>query len=92
MKGKPSAASVICNITIICDGLHPSYSVFAHPGAKRAGVEIKKYRCPVFSLDSPTGFLENMEDVVLLQIGEGFDILPIQFSRLPERIKLVQNL
>jgi len=37
-------------------------TVFAHPGAKRAGVEAKEQRCSVFPLDSPTGCLEHLAD------------------------------
>jgi len=67
-------------------------AVFPYPGAKSAGVDTKESRCPVFSLDAPTGFLEHLEDVVMFQLGEGFDVLPFQFLCLPERIEAVQYL
>jgi hypothetical protein len=68
------------------------YAVFPHPGAKSAGVKTKDYCCPGFPLDSPTGFLEHLKDVVLFQLGKGFDILPCLFPCLPESIKPVQYL
>ena len=40
-------------------------AVFPHPGTKRAGVETKEERCPVFALNAPPGFLEDLQDVVL---------------------------
>jgi hypothetical protein len=57
-------------------GLLPAEAVFPHPGAKGAGIETEKSRCPVFPLDAPTGFLEHMEDVIVFQVGEDLDILP----------------
>jgi hypothetical protein len=54
----------------------PADAIFSHPGAKSAGVETKEYRCPVFPLDSPTGSLEHLENMILFQLDEGFDILP----------------
>jgi hypothetical protein len=50
-------------------------AIFPHPGAKGAGVETKEYRCPGWPLDSPGGFMENLEDVVLFQSGEGLGVL-----------------
>jgi hypothetical protein len=50
-------------------------AIFPHPGTKSAGVETKKYRCPGWPLDTPVGFLEQLEDVVLFNPGKGFDLL-----------------
>ncbi len=67
-------------------------AVFPHPGAKCAGVETKEYRRPVFTLDSPTGFLQHLEDVSVFQLGKGFDVLHCQFPCLREGIEPVQYL
>jgi hypothetical protein len=48
-------------------------AVFPHPGAKNAGAESQEYRGPFFPLDSPTGFLGRLEDVVVFQVDESFD-------------------
>ena len=69
-----------------------SDAVFPHPGAKSAGVETKEYRRSVFPFDAPAGFLKHLKDMVLFQIGDGFDILPYQFSCLPDRLEPVHNL
>ena len=46
-----------------------NYAVFAHPGAQGAGVETKEERSPFLPLDSPTGSLEHLEDVIVFQLG-----------------------
>jgi hypothetical protein len=60
-------------------------SVFPHPGSKSADVETKEYRCPVFSLDSPTGFLEHLQDVVAFQHGEGWNYRVLMYNSLELR-------
>ena len=50
--------------------LFPYNSVFPHTGAKGAGVETKQYRRAVFTLYAPTGFLENLQDVVVFQFDQ----------------------
>jgi hypothetical protein len=67
-------------------------AVYPHPGAKGAGVETKQQRCAVCPLDSPSGFLEHLEDMVVFQLVEGFDLLPCRIRGLPERIEVVQHL
>ena len=72
--------------------LRPDDPVFADSGAKSTGVKAQEERCPVFSLNAPLGFQEYLEDVVLFQIGEGFDLRPEQFRTFTERFKPVQYL
>jgi hypothetical protein len=55
--------------------LSPYDAVFSHPGAKGAGVQTKEYRCAVFTFDAPTGFLKYLEDVVVFEVEERFDLL-----------------
>jgi len=51
------------------------YAVFAHACAQSTRVETKDNRRPFFSFDAPTGFLQHLEDVALLQIGKIFDVI-----------------
>jgi hypothetical protein len=67
-------------------------AVFPHPGAKCAGIETKKSRCSVFSFDSPAGFLQNLNDVVVFQIDKGFDVLTSRLICIVGRIEVVQYL
>jgi hypothetical protein len=67
-------------------------AVFPHPCAECAGIETKDSGGSVFPLDSPTGFLEHMEDVVVFQLNEGFDSLAFRLPGLAERIETVQYL
>ena len=55
--------------------LLPHNAVFPHPGAKGACVDAQDYCCSVFPLDSPTGFQEHIEDMVVFQLNQGFDII-----------------
>ena len=73
-------------------GLLPADAVFVHSGAKGAGVETKEYCRPVCSINSPTGFLEHPEDVVVFQLGQGFDLLPSRFLCFSERIEPLRYL
>src|SRR6185369_5045287 len=67
-------------------------AVFPHPGSKSAGVETKDSRSPVFTLNAPTGFLENLEDMVLFQFGKGFDVPPCRLLCLQGYVEPVQDL
>jgi hypothetical protein len=49
--------------------LLPEDFQFPHPGAQGTGIETKEFCRPVFTLDSPTGFLEYQKDVVMFQLG-----------------------
>ncbi len=56
--------------------LLPTDTVFAHPGAQRAGVQAQEECRAVFPLDAPVGLLQHLKDMLLLQVGEGFNLLP----------------
>jgi hypothetical protein len=60
----------------------PPDAVFPHSGAKGAGVETQEQRSPVLPLDSPAGFPEYLEDMIVFQPGEGLDLLPLFFPTL----------
>jgi len=47
---------------------------------------------PFFPSDWPTGFLEHLEDVVVFQLVESFDVLSCLLLRLVECIEVAQNL
>ena len=68
-------------------------AVFPHSAAKSAGVETKDYRCPGFPLDSPTGFLEHLEDIIVFPLAKGFAVVPrLLFPGLPGILEPVQHL
>ena len=66
--------------------------MFLHPEAKRAGIEVKEQGCSVFPLDSPAGFPEDLENMVMFNLGEGFDLLPCRFSGFLDGVETVHNL
>jgi hypothetical protein len=50
-----------------------SNAQFPHPGAQGAGVETQEECRSVFPLDAPSGLLQHLADMIVFQLGEGFD-------------------
>ena len=55
--------------------LLPAKAEFPHPGTQRTGIEAKQLGGPLGALDPPSGRLEDLEDMVAFQVGEGLDFL-----------------
>src|SRR6185369_4845459 len=72
--------------------LLPGDAVFPHSCTKSAGVQTKDSGCSALPFNAPTGFLENLEDVVLFQFGKGFDVPPCRLLRLRGHVEPIQDL
>ena len=83
---RQTVATLIC-LSCINGGCRISAS-----GAQGAGVETKDYRCPGFPLDSPTGFLKHLEDIIAFHLAKGFDVLHFLFPGLTGSLEPVQYL
>ena len=72
--------------------LLPDDTVFAHSGAQSAGVETEEERRPVLPFNAPSGLLQHLLNVVLLDIDESPDLMPLAVWRCGEGIETVKHL